>query len=295
MSESNYKKAQKSISISILGNLFLSIIKILSGVFGQSYALVADGIESLTDFVSSVLVFFGIKYANKPADEDHPYGHGKAEPLMTFLVVILLIVAAVIIIYQSVINIQLSREAPKPFTLYILGAIILLKEFLFQYVSKTGKKTKSTILIADAWHHRSDAITSLAAFIGIALALYMGEGWESADDWAAIVAGLIIFYNAYIIFRPALSEIMDEHIYDDFIEEIRTIACKVEGVKDTEKCFIRKHGMRFIVDLHLIVPGEISVKKGHDIAHEVKDKLKLKHPEIADVLIHVEPFKKDKN
>lgn len=295
MSKSNYKKAQKSISISILGNLFLSIIKILSGVFGQSYALVADGIESLTDFVSSVLVFFGIKYANKPADEDHPYGHGKAEPLMTFLVVILLIVAAVIIIYQSVINIQLSREAPKPFTLYVLGAIILLKEFLFQYVSKTGKKTKSTILIADAWHHRSDAITSLAAFIGIALALYMGKGWESADDWAAIVAGLIIFYNAYRIFRPALSEIMDEHIYDDFIEEIRTIACKVEGVKDTEKCFIRKHGMRFIVDLHLIVSGEISVKKGHDIAHEVKDKLKLKHPEIADVLIHVEPFKKDKN
>lgn len=293
MSESNFIRAKKSVSISIFGNLILSIIKIFSGVIGNSNALVADGIESLTDFISSILVFFGIKYANKPADKDHPYGHGKAEPLMTFLIVILMVIAAGLIIYQSILNIQISREAPQHFTLYILGFIIIFKEFLFQYISKTGKKTKSTILIADAWHHRSDAITSLAAFIGIALAIFMGKGWESADDWAAIIGGIIILYNAYKIFRPALSEIMDEHMYDDFIYQIRKTSNEVEGVKDTEKCFIRKHGMSFIVDLHLIVSGEISVKKGHEISHNVKDKLIKKHPEISDVLIHIEPF--DKN
>lgn len=293
MSESNFKRAKKSVSISVLGNLILSIIKIFSGIIGNSNALVADGIESLADFISSILVFFGIKYSNKPADKDHPYGHGKAEPLMTFLIVILMVIAAAVIIYQSVLNIQISREAPQHFTLYILGFIIIFKEFLFQYISKTGKKTKSTILIADAWHHRSDAITSLAAFIGIALAIFMGKGWESADDWAAIIGGIIILYNAYIIFRPALSEIMDEHMYDDFIYQIRKTSNEVEGVKDTEKCFIRKHGMSFIVDLHLIVSGEISVKKGHEISHNVKDKLMKKYLEISNVLIHVEPF--DKN
>lgn len=293
MSESNFIRAKKSVSISIFGNLILSIIKIFSGVIGNSNALVADGIESLTDFISSILVFFGIKYANKPADKDHPYGHGKAEPLMTFLIVILMVIAAGLIIYQSILNIQISREAPQHFTLYILGFIIIFKELLFQYISKTGKKTKSTILIADAWHHRSDAITSLAAFIGIALAIFMGKGWESADDWAAIIGGIIILYNAYKIFRPALSEIMDEHMYDDFIYQIRKTSNEIDGVKDTEKCFIRKHGMSFIVDLHLIVSGEISVKKGHEISHNVKDKLIKKHPEISDVLIHIEPF--DKN
>jgi len=144
-------------------------------------------------------------------------------------------------------------------------------------------------LKADAWHHRSDALTSLAVFIGISITLIFGEGYETADDWAALVAAGFIYYNSYLIFRPALGEIMDEHLHDDLILEIRRIAKKVDGVVDTEKCFIRKTGMTFWVDLHLIVDGAISVKEGHVIAHHVKDKIRGELPEIAEVLMHVEP------
>ncbi|MDO5655965.1 MAG: cation diffusion facilitator family transporter [Flavobacteriaceae bacterium] len=282
-------KALKTITFSIFGNVGLAVIKIIAGILGNSFALIADGIESVTDVFSSLMVWLGIRYANRPADENHPYGHGKAEPLITFGVVLLLFVAALIIGHQAIQNIKTPHSAPKTFTLYILGGIIIIKEYFYRRVSKSGKETHSTALEADAWHHRSDAITSLAAFIGILIAVIMGEGWESADDWAAIVASGFIMFNAYLIFRPALGEIMDEHVYDDFIEEIVAEAKKVEGVVNTEKCFVRKHGMQYIVDLHLIVSGKITVQEGHDIAHSVKDHLLLRFPEIQDVLIHVEP------
>lgn len=283
------KKAQKAIILSILGNLVMAIIKLTGGVLGNSFALVADGIESLTDVLSSFLVWIGIRYAHRPADKNHPYGHGKAEPLITFVVVLFLVFAAVAIAYQAIMNIQTPREAPRAFTLIILGFVILTKEIMFRIVSKTGKEVQSTSIVADAWHHRSDAITSITAFIGISIALIMGEGWESADDWAALFASVFILYNAFKIFRPALGEIMDEHIYDDFILEIEKVAKKVEGVVNTEKCFVRKHGMQFNIDLHLIVSGKISVYEGHHIAHKTKEALMKEFPEILDVLIHVEP------
>lgn len=283
------KKAQKAIILSILGNLVMAIIKLTGGVLGNSFALVADGIESLTDVLSSFLVWIGIRYAHRPADKNHPYGHGKAEPLITFVVVLFLVFAAVAIAYQAIMNIQTPREAPRAFTLIILGFVILTKEIMFRIVSKTGKEVQSTSIVADAWHHRSDAITSLTAFIGISIALIMGEGWESADDWAALFASVFILYNAFKIFRPALGEIMDEHIYDDFILEIEKVAKKVEGVVNTEKCFVRKHGMQFNIDLHLIVSGKISVYEGHHISHKTKEALMKEFPEILDVLIHVEP------
>ena len=287
--QTHLRKAQKAILLSVLGNIAMATIKLIAGVFGNSFALIADGIESLTDVFSSFLVWIGIRYANKPADEDHPYGHGKAEPLITFVVVLFLVLAAAAIAYQSIVNIQNPRKAPRVFTLFILGGIIIFKETMFRIVSKTGKETKSTAISADAWHHRSDAITSLTAFIGISIALIMGKGWESADDWAALFASGIILFNAYVIFRPALGEIMDEHLYDDFITEINTVAKTVEGVVATEKCFVRKHGMQFNIDLHLVVSGEITVKEGHSIAHATKEALIKKFPEILDVLIHVEP------
>jgi len=158
-----------------------------------------------------------------------------------------------------------------------------------QLVLKKSDETKSTSLRADAWHHRSDAITSIAAFIGISIALYFGKGYESADDWAALFASGFILYNSYQIFRPALGEILDEHVYDDLVEEIRSISLRVEGVIATEKCFIRKAGMKYHVDLHAIVDGTISVHEGHAIAHRLKDTLREQLPELGHVLIHVEP------
>ncbi len=181
------------------------------------------------------------------------------------------------------------HQSPKSYTLIVLGIIIFIKEIFYRFVNKKSKETKSATLKADAWHHRSDALTSLAVFIGISITLIFGEGYETADDWAALVAAGFIYYNSYLIFRPALGEIMDEHLHDDLILEIRRIAKKVDGVVDTEKCFIRKTGMTFWVDLHLIVDGNISVKEGHEIAHLVKDKIRGELPEIAEVLMHVEP------
>ena len=285
----NEQTAIKATYFSIIGNTSLAMVKGLAGFFGNSYALIADAIESTTDIFASFLVLFGIKYSNKPADDNHPYGHGRAEPLITFLVVGFLITSATIIGYESIQNIGTPHDLPKSWTLYILGAIIIWKEYSFQLVMKRSKETNSSSLEADAWHHRSDAITSVAAFLGISIALYFGKGYESADDWAALFASGFILYNSYKIFRPALSEIMDEHLYDELVEEIRVVSLTVPGVIDTEKCFIRKAGMQYHVDLHARVEGTITVREGHDIAHDLKDTLRAQIPSLGHVLIHVEP------
>jgi cation diffusion facilitator family transporter len=285
----NEQTAIKATYFSIISNTSLAIIKGLAGFFGNSYALMADAIESTTDIFASFLVLFGIKYSNRPADENHPYGHGRAEPLITFLVVGFLITSATIIAYESILNIGTPHDLPKSWTLIVLALIIGWKEFSFQMVMKKSIITNSSSLKADAWHHRSDAFTSIAAFIGISIALLLGKGYESADDWAALLASFFILYNSYLIFRPALGEIMDEHRYDDLVENIRQESLKVEGILGTEKCFIRKAGMKYHVDLHAIVNANISVKEGHDLAHKLKDTLRSQISELGHVLIHIEP------
>ena len=287
--KSNVQKAIQATYLSIFGNLILAVAKGITGVFGNSYALVADAIESLTDVFSSALVLFGIKYSARPADSNHPYGHGRAETLVTFTVVGFLLISATVIAYQSIINIQTPHQTPENYTLIVLAIIIVIKETFYRIVSKKGKETNSSSLKADAWHHRSDAITSLMAFIGISIAIYMGPGYETADDWAALFATLFIVYNAYLIFRPALGEILDEHVYDDLVEQIRIISESVKGVEGTEKCFVRKTGMTYLVDLHLLVNGNLSVTQGHAISHAAKDKLMEELPEVANILIHIEP------
>lgn len=276
---------------SIIGNTVLAIAKALAGIFGNSYALIADAIESTADIFASLLVLFGLKYAERPADDNHPYGHGKIEPLITFMVVAFLVTSATVIAYESVQNILLvtPQKPPELWTLIVLAVIIVWKEISFRIVLKRSKETNSSSLKADAWHHRSDAITSVMAFIGISVALIFGEGFETADDWAALFASGIILYNAYLIFRPALGEIMDENRYDDIIELVRIKALEVPGVLDTEKAFIRKAGMSYHLDLHAIVDGSISVAKGHEIAHRLQDYLKEEIPNLNFILIHVEP------
>lgn len=286
---SNAQKAIKAVYFSIVGNLVLALLKGLGGYFGNSYALIADAIESSTDVFTSVLVLVGLRYAQKPADKDHPYGHGRAEPLLTFMVVGFLVLSAGIIAYQSVQNILTPHALPKPYTLIILGGIIVWKELSYRWMLRRSTETQSTALKADAWHHRSDAITSLAAMVGIGIALVLGPGYEAADDLAALLAVGFILYNCYHIFRPALSEIMDEHLYDDFATQIAQTSLEVEGIIYTEKCFIRKTGMQYFVDLHAVVQGNLTVKQGHLLAHNLKDKLLQTYPQIADVLVHIEP------
>ncbi len=286
---SNEQKAIKATWFSIAGNTCLAVIKGLAGYFGNSYALIADAIESTTDIFASVLVLLGLRYANRPADENHPYGHGRVEPLITFIVVGFLITSATIIAYESIRNIGRPHELPAPWTLIVLGAIIIWKELSFRLVMRRSKETGSSSLKADAWHHRSDAITSVAAFIGISIALIMGEGYETADDWAALFASGFILYNSYLILRPALGEIMDEQLYDELVEQIRNVAAGVDGIRGTEKCLVRKIGMKYHVDLHATVDADISVREGHTLAHNLKDTLLKEIPHIGNVLIHIEP------
>ncbi|MFL9838531.1 cation diffusion facilitator family transporter [Flavobacterium sp. ST-75] len=289
MLETNIDKAIKATYFSIIGNTLLALFKGAAGFFGNSYALIADAIESTTDIFSSILVLFGIKYSTRPADENHPYGHGRAEALITFIVVGFLITAATVIAYESIVNIQTPHDLPKSWTLIVLGTIIIWKEISFRMVLRKSKETNSSALKADAWHHRSDAITSIAAFIGISIALFCGKGYESADDWAALLASGFIIYNSYLIFRPALGEIMDEHLYDDVVEDIREASVKVKGILGTEKCFVRKAGMVYHIELHAIVAANITVKEGHRLAHELEDYLRKQITGVGRVLIHIEP------
>jgi len=285
----NAREAVKTTYLSILGNLALAAVKGTVGYFGNSYALIADAIESVSDVFSSFLVLLGLKYSSRPADENHPYGHGKAEALVTFAVVGFLVVSATVIAYESIEHIRTPHKTPASYTLIVLGVIVIIKEVFYRIVSKKSEITNSSSLKADAWHHRSDAITSAMAFIGISIAVFMGPGFETADDWAALFASGFIIYNAYLIFRPALGEILDENLHHEVVNQIRLISKTVPGVIDTEKLHVRKSGMKYLVDLHLTVNGDISVTQGHDIAHVLKDKIQEEMPHIADVLIHVEP------
>ncbi len=286
--------AEKTVYFSILGSLGLAIIKWLAGFFGNSFALIADAIESTTDIFSSVLVLLGIKYSKRPADDNHPYGHGRIEPLVTFIVVIFLVISATVIAHQSIINLRTPHELPEAWTLFVLGAIILWKEISYHVVNRRAKLLNSTSLKADAWHHRSDAITSVAAFIGISIALWLGKGYEYADDWAALFAAGFILYNCYHIFRPALGEIMDENLFEDMVSKVRELSLHVGGVLAIDKCYVRKIGMSFLIDIHAVVDPQLNVKQGHEIAHALKDYLILHMPEIANVFVHIEPFDENK-
>jgi cation diffusion facilitator family transporter len=276
--------------LSIISSVLLALLKGYSGFAGHSDALIADAIESGTDVLASFLVLFGIYYSTKPADDEHPYGHGKAEALVTFGVVGILLISATLIAYNGIQHLSIEQEQPELFTIFVLIGIIIWKELSYRYVLSKGKKTNSLSIQADAWHHRSDAISSLIALFGISLSLLFGPAFSKADDWAAIAASLFIVYNAYIIFRPALGEILDEHNHHELIDKIKLMETHIVGVQGIEKCLVRKTGMTYLVDLHLEVAGSISVNEGHRIAHEFKDYLQGQLPEINDVLIHIEPF-----
>lgn len=270
-------------------NLVLALIKISTGVIGASYALIADGIESTADIFTSIIVLSGLQFSSKPADHGHPYGHGKAESLAGMAVSLFLIGAAIIIAVQAVSEIRSPQQAPAWFTLPILAIIIVVKEALYRRMHSVGSDLKSSSLRGDAWHHRSDAITSLAAFVGISIALIGGAGYESADDWAALLACTIILTNGIRILKPSLDEVMDASVSEDVEKEVIAIASSVEGVVAIEKCRIRKSGLGYLMDLHVEVDSDISVKNGHAIGHKVNDRLMESSIPVMDVVIHIEP------
>jgi cation diffusion facilitator family transporter len=284
------RRGLKTTLVGIIASAVLAAIKIFTGIVGNSYALIADGIESLTDIFTSSIVLTGLYYASKPADEDHPYGHGKAEPFAGIAVSFGIFIAAMVIVIQSIYEIITPHHAPAPFTLIVLILVIITKEALFRFIIKVGTNVNSVALKSDAWHHRSDAITSAAAFIGISIALIGGEGYESADDFAALFASVIIIINAYRIFKPALYELLDTAPPAQTIQKVRAVAGKVENVMGIDKCYVRKMGFDYFVDIHVLVDASLPVHKGHEIAHKVKDELMKEYLNISDVLVHIEPY-----
>ncbi len=285
------KRSLRATFTGLAVNLALAVSKLLAGIFGHSHALIADAVESFADIFSSLIVWRGLVVAAEPADEDHPYGHGKAEPLATAVVSIMLLLAAAWIIVQAVREISEPHHAPAPFTLLVLIAVIVIKEGLFRFVLKESEIVESSAVASDAWHHRSDAITSLAAAAGITIALMGGEGFEAADDWAAIIAAGVIASNGLRLLRPALNELMDRSPNREVIDQIRTLAETLPGVEAVEKCLVRKMGYHYFVDMHVEVDPEMSVRRSHEIAHQVKDKVRDEIPAVFDVLIHIEPKK----
>ncbi len=275
--------------LGLLANTLLAGGKLAAGIFGHSHALVADAVESLADIFSSIIVWRGMVVAAAPADEDHPYGHGKAEPIAAAFVATMLLLAAGWIAVQAVHEIILPHQGPAPFTLVVLLAVVAIKELLFRFALRVAETVDSIAVRSDAWHHRSDAITSLAAGVGISVALLGGPAFAAADDVAAIVAALIIAWNGWRLLRPALDELMDAAPHGEVGAQIRELAGRVAGVRRVEKCLVRKMGYHLFVDMHVEVDPQMTVQSAHSIAHNVKGEVRRQFPAVHDVLVHIEP------
>ncbi|HUR45445.1 MAG TPA: cation diffusion facilitator family transporter [Candidatus Saccharimonadales bacterium] len=273
----------------LIANVVLAGGKLAAGILGNSHALVADAVESFADVFSSIVVWRGLVIAAAPADQEHPYGHGKAEPIAAALVSTMLLFAAAAIAISSLKEIMTPKAGPRPYTLLVLVVVIVIKEGLFRFVRSEAKAVDSPAVQTDAWHHRSDVITSLAAAVGISISLIGGKGYESADDIAAIVAAGIIAWNGWGLLKPALAELMDTAPSQSFHDEVRRLAVATSGVELVEKCVVRKMGYHHYVDMHVQVDPQMSVLRAHEIAHQVKDKVRNSLPTVRDVLVHIEP------
>ncbi len=275
----------------LLINAVLVLVKLFAGIVGHANALVADAVESSADIFSSLIVWMGLSIAARPADEDHPYGHGKAEPLAAAVVSLMLLVAAVGISMLAIREIRTPHHLPAPFTLLVAAGVIIVKEILYRRVSRVGKDVGSTVVTADAWHHRADAISSLAAFIGISIALIGGRGWEGADDWAALVAAMVVAVNGVRTLRPAISGLMDEAPDRSVKERVLEAACSVDGVRNVENLKVRRSGLGFYADLHVQADPTISLEDAHEIAATVKYAILGAIPSVVGVLVHMEPHR----
>ena len=280
----------RTTQLGLLVNAALAVVKVIAGVLGNSYALIADGIESTADLLSSTIVWGGLRIARRDANPEYPFGYGKAESLAAATVALMLIGAAIAISIEAIREIRTPHHAPAPWTLAVLMIVVFVKEFLFRKVQVVGSELGSEAVHADAWHHRSDAITSLAAFCGISIALIGGPGWESADDWAALVASAVIAWNGQNILRPAVAGLMDRSAEPEMLAQIHRIASAVPDVRAVEKVIVRRAGAYYFADLHVHADPSISLHDAHIISGKVKSAIKRDMHNVRGVLVHMEPF-----
>jgi cation diffusion facilitator family transporter len=289
----NSTRIQRSVRATVAGlaiNALLAGIKLAAGIFGNSYALIADATESWADIASSLIVWRAVVIAGKPADAEHPYGHGRAETLAVVAVALLLLGAAILILFESFREILSPHRMPAAFTLYVLLGVVLVKEMWFRFAFRVSEEVESDAVRADAWHHRSDAMTSAAAALGISVALIGGEPYKSADAVAAVFASFVIGFNGWRLLHPAVGELMEQAPAGDVVQRASAIAASVPGVRGVEKCLARKMGYGYLLEMHVEVDGNLSVASAHELAHEVKDAIRAAIPRIVEVTIHIEPY-----
>ena len=274
--------------LGLLVNLVLSIVKLFAGIVGHSYALIADAAESLTDIAGSTIIWAGLRYAARPPDERHPYGHGRAESIAALIGGLLVLAAGVGIGVQAVHAALTPHEPPERWTLAVLVVVVVVKEGMFRVVRRAAVAEGSAAVQTDAWHHRADAVTSLAAGVGISLALIGGPAWAAADAWAALVGAVIILYNAVQLLHTPFLELMDT-TPPEVVEQARAVAVGVPGVRVVQKVLARKSGRILLLDMHVWVDGSMTVAEAHAIAHRIKDEIRRAMPRVGDVLVHVEP------
>ncbi len=283
-------RAIRSAQVGMIVNAGLAIVKLVAGLVGNTYALVADAVESTADIFASLVVWGGLRVASRDPDENYPFGYGKAESVAAVVVSMMLLAAAVGIGFEAVREIRTPHKTPAPWTLLVLVGVLVVKFTMFRRVKSIGEEAHSTAVRADAWHHASDAITSAAAFIGISIALWGGPGWEQADDWAALFASVVIFYNGMLLMRPALHDLMDKVPEGDITGSVRAAASSVPSVLAVEKLSARKAGMVYYVDIHVQADPSMSLHDSHELSGAVKSAIKARLPEVAGVLVHMEPF-----
>ncbi len=280
----------RAAQLGLLVNAVLAVVKVLAGLIGNSYALIADGVESGADIFSSLIVWRGLEISGRSADEEFHFGYGKAESLASAIVALMLLGAAGGVAIAAVREIVTPHHLPEPYTLVVLVAVIVIKEAMFRRTMQVATATESNSVQADAWHHRSDAITSVAAFVGISIALVGGNGWESADDYAALLSSLVIGWNGYRLLRPAVSDLMDKAPDREFVDEVTRIATQVEGVLAIEKVAARKVGLGYFIEIHVQALPSLPLHDAHILGGIVKSRLREAKPQILGVLVHMEPY-----
>lgn len=279
----------------LLVSIVLAVAKLVAGVTGHAYVLVADAIESMADVFGSLAVWGGLAIAAQPPDADHPYGHGKAEPLAAVAVGLTMIGASVAIVVEAIAAIHAPGEPPAAWTLMVLVAVVVVKFTLSRWVRSVGDSIDSAAVRADSWHHLSDAVTSAAAFIGISLALvgtrwWHSPGWHTADDWAALAAAAVIAWNGVMLVRPALHDLMDRMPDDTVVAPVRRAAEQVGGVMAVEKLHVRKTGLMYRVTIHIEAEGSMSLTDAHELAHRVQAAIQQAVPSVQAALVHMEPY-----
>ena len=275
-------------------NIALTVGKIIAGILGRSAAMVADGIHSLTDLLSDIVVLVFTHISSKGKDKNHSFGHGKFETMATLIVSVILVAVGAKLMADgvaSIIGVMNGNSIPLPGSIALWAAIgsIIIKEILYHATIRTARRTNSPVVLANAWHHRSDALSSIGALAGIAGAMILGEKWTILDPIASCCISIAIIVVAVKMSLPSLAELLETSLPEEIEKDIISIANSVQGVENIHELKTRRNGISYIIDAHIVVDPHISVTEAHNIATDVENALKEKYGNETQINIHIEP------